>query len=363
MNLIQSISSTLKTWVFKKKLLKFSGRFRQDPEACFYCPEMCRFSCPTAETLKDNTVTPRGKMSLLHLAERGYSAETIAGSEAQRQWFLEQCTGCGRCTEYCVYENDVAANLRTERAKHFNHEAVLKAGMGSDAGYIEAENFEAMLEELRALEGVVLLCEPGRREWWRAHPKILSDLGVAEISEVSLPHRQWDWGKLADIQVEAIGEALGDCTQIWVESPEAAWFLAKAVKEEREALSAEVRLVWQRFFSDLATREFSPTIAFHESFHLSRLFPRLGYSIPMYERGLMPFHSGWNSWDCGGEGFYQLAYPGTAREIGLRFLQDLVKDGRTLEKIVCQSYSCMQHLHGMTDVKVVYWMDELADGN
>src|SRR5262245_45637674 len=131
MSLIQKISSTLgisgfksslRSWIFKKKLLKFSGRFRWEPEACFYCPEMCRFSCPVAETLRDNTVTPRGKMSLLHLAERGFSAERVAGSESQRLWFLDQCTGCGRCTEYCVYENDVATHLRQARAEHFARE-------------------------------------------------------------------------------------------------------------------------------------------------------------------------------------------------------------------------------------------------
>ena len=79
MSLIATISSTLKTWVFKKKAS--GGSASSLPagalEACYYCPEMCRFACPVAETLRDNTVTPRGKMSLL--APRGERASRRSG--------------------------------------------------------------------------------------------------------------------------------------------------------------------------------------------------------------------------------------------------------------------------------------------
>lgn len=349
MKLIQSISSTLRTWIFKKKLLKFSDRYRMDPQACFYCPEMCRFSCPVAETLRTNTVTPRGKMSLLHLAERGVPVEQVAGSEAEREWFLEQCTGCGRCTEYCVYEIDVASNLRAERAKRMS--------VGSPA----AKAVVKCVDELKGLSGTVLLCEPGRADWWRSNGKLLEKLGVRTVSEAVLPHREWSWGKLSDAEVEEIGEALSGCSQIWAESPEAGWFLAKAVREEREALKAEVRVVWQRLFTEFAGLELGADVSVHESYHLTRLFPRLGISIPMYERGLLPFHSGWNVIDCGGEGFYPHAHPEHAREMGVRFLHDLRKDGRNVERIICQSLSCVEHLKALTESKVTYWLDELAE--
>lgn len=361
MNLIQRISSTLKTWVFKKKLLKFSGRFRVEPEACFYCPEMCRFSCPVAETLRDNTVTPRGKMSLLHLAERGYSAGEVAGTAENRLWVLEQCSGCGRCTEYCVYENDVASNLRMERARYFEGQTVAMAAAGAQATKTDPLDLEALLDRLRELEGAVLLAEPGRGAWWRDRPRLLEELGVKRVFDGEIPHREWSWGKLAAARVEAIGQALGKCRQLWVESPELAWFLAKGAKEEQEALRADVRVVWQRFFADFAALELPVGTSFHESWHLSRNFPRLGISIPMYERGLLPFHSGWNVWDCGGEGHYKQAHPEYARRMAERFLQDVVKDGRPLEKIVCQCLSCADHLRGVTDAKVTYWLDELFE--
>ena len=88
MNWIQKTYLTLKTWVFKKKLLQFSGRYPRDPQACFYCPEMCRFSCDVAEALRADTVTPRGKMSLLHLINQGHSITDIAGNSEQMLWYL-----------------------------------------------------------------------------------------------------------------------------------------------------------------------------------------------------------------------------------------------------------------------------------
>lgn len=368
MSLITKISSTLaisgfkaklQGWIFKKKLLKFSGRYAWEPEACFYCPEMCRFSCPVAEARRDNTVTPRAKMSLLHLAERGFSDEQVAGSSEQRLWVLEQCSGCGRCTEYCVYENRVAMNLGKGRGEHFARQSLRAASQGREPDLIDLKAFNAMLDELTALKGVVLLCEPGRKQWWLDRPKLLGALGAESVCDAKLFQKEWMWGKLGPSQIEAVGDALSECTQLWVESPEAGWFLARAVKDELEALNAEIRVVWQRFFSEFSQLELPPGTSLHESFFLARHFPRLGYSIPMYERGLMPFHSGWNMLDCGGEGFYRLAHPATAATMGSRFLFDLSKDGRKVERLICQNLSCVEHLKGQTGAEVIYWLDEL----
>lgn len=352
MSLIQKISSTLKTWVFKKKLLKFSDRYRWETQACYYCPEMCRFSCPVAENLRHDGTTPRAKMSLVHLAERGFADEAIAGSSEQRLWFLEQCTGCGRCTEYCVYENDVATHLRNERAAHFARTGATTLG----------DELTPVIEGLKKLSGVVLLCEPGRKSWWQSQPALLNELGVETVCELRLPHKEWNHGKLTALQLGAIGHALKECRQVWVESPEAGWFLAKGVKDEQEALGAEIRHVWQRLFASFANHELGADVVFHESYHLSRLFPRLDYSIPMYEKGLMPFHHGWNVLDCGGESFYTGAHSAAAKDMGKRFLFDLRKDGRKVSKIVCQSLSCLEHLSDISDVKVTYWLDEVVGG-
>ncbi|MEW6058031.1 MAG: (Fe-S)-binding protein [Bdellovibrionota bacterium] len=352
MKLIQNISSTLKTWVFKNKVFKFSKRYRRDPQACFYCPEMCRFSCPTAETLRTNAITPRGKMSLLHLTERGYSDENVAGDSVSRQWFLEQCTGCGRCTEYCVHEVDVASNLREERNKFW--QAQNRSGLEG--------SFQGLLRSLEVLSGRVLFCEPGRASWWNKNARLLKDLQVDQAVEVDFPHREWGWGKLQSEKLAEIGKALKKCELIYLESPEVGWFFAKGLKADGKALSAEVRLVWPQFFKLMVGAPLPPGFVFHESFHLTRLLPRLGYSIPMYERGQMPFHSGWNVLDCGGEGFYRHAHLETAKKMATRFLGDLGKDGRKIDKIVCQSLACVEHLRQETSLPVVYWLDEVVDG-
>jgi Fe-S oxidoreductase len=355
MSLIQSISSTLRTWVFKKKLLKFSDRYRWETQACFYCPEMCRFSCPTSETLKTNAVTPRGKMSLLHLAEKGYSEEQVAGSAEAREWYLEQCTGCGRCTEYCLYENDVGTHLRNERSSYFS-----KLGTASVSS--KEKELSPLLAKLRGLRGTVFFCEVGRGSWWQSRSALLAELGVSEAHEIAFPHLDWGWGKLSSNEVRAIGEALSNCSRIWVESPELGWFLAKGIKDENKALSAEIRMVWQMFFPRVAARALDRGISFHESFHLARLFPRIGYSIPMYERGEMPFHHGWNMLDCGGEGYYRHAHPETARKMAERFVTDLGSDGREVRKIVCQNLSCVEHLKNSgLNTEPVYWLDAMLD--
>lgn len=356
MKLIPDIFSILRTWVFKKKLLAFSGRFRRDPEACFYCPEMCRFSCPACEALRLDTVTPRGKMSLLHLAERGYSAGKITGDDENRQWVLEQCSGCGRCTEFCKWENDVASNLRTERRKSF-------AALAERTGLVSP--IDDVCSALSRLRGRVLFCEVGRKNWWKTKIGDESN-GIARllgrfdaIEEIAFPAREWEWGKVGDAELDRMGAALGKCRELVIESPETAWLLAKGLKLERKKLKAEVRLVWQRLFPVIVARAFAPDTVFHESFHLSRLFPRVGYSIPMYERGFMPFHHGWNMIDCGGEGFFRYAHPYHAIEMASRFLFDLEKDGRKVSKIVCQNLSCLDHLRSIArGIAVTYWLDE-----
>ncbi len=356
MNWIQNISSTLKTWVFKKKVLVFSSRFERDPQACFYCPEMCRFSCPVAENLRDNTVTPRGKMSLIHLLEKGNSLETITGTRENYLWVLEQCTGCGRCTEHCVYEIDVSARLRKQRELYFlEHQQLTSfeqpqvfAGAFTTKTFTESKCSKVECKSDQ-ISGTVLLCEKSKKQWWLNKPNLLSELHVDFVEEVSLPSLDWSWGRVSKETVSQIKKVFSKCKKVWVESPETAWFLMNC--------GLDVRHVWQGLFRFIQKVDWDPDTTFHESYHLTRLMPNAGYSIPMYERGLMPFHRGVNVLDCGGEGFYKKAHPQNAKGIGERFLFDLTKDGRKLSKLVCQSHACIEHLKPLTQAQVSYWLD------
>ena len=115
---IRKIVSTPVKWASRKilhrTLLTFPGGDAHDPIACTYCPEMCRFACPSAVVSGSDTVTPCNKMSLLHKEER-WPGRAAAGGEL---WPLYDCTGCGRCTEHCVYGVPVADQLFKARATY-----------------------------------------------------------------------------------------------------------------------------------------------------------------------------------------------------------------------------------------------------
>lgn len=108
MRSIRKIVLTPAKWAAKRLvngwLLRFPDGEAQSSVACVYCPEMCRFSCPTAVASGNDAVTPSNKMSLLHFSEQGVAVPGGA-------WPLYDCTGCGRCAEYCVYDMPVAERL------------------------------------------------------------------------------------------------------------------------------------------------------------------------------------------------------------------------------------------------------------
>ncbi len=101
--MIKQLTRLASKAVVKGWLLKFPGGDPKSSIACVYCPEMCRFSCPTAVASGNDAVTPSNKMSSLHW-----------GNES---WPIYDCTGCGRCTEYCVYDMPVAERLFEARKK------------------------------------------------------------------------------------------------------------------------------------------------------------------------------------------------------------------------------------------------------
>src|SRR4051812_5534741 len=117
MGSIPKIVSTPLKWASKRlihsTLLRFPGGDPQSSVACVYCPEMCRFSCPTAVVSGNDAVTPCNKMGLLYKEEKWPGKLSSEGP----LWPIYDCTGCGRCTEYCVYEMPVQERLFEARKK------------------------------------------------------------------------------------------------------------------------------------------------------------------------------------------------------------------------------------------------------
>ncbi len=187
MGSIPKIVSTPLKWASRKllhaTLLRFPGGDAHDPIACTYCPEMCRFSCPTAVASGNDAVTPCNKMSLLH-KEKRWPGRAAAGGPL---WPLYDCTGCGRCTDYCVYGVPVADTLLAARAEHAWDPARALAASLTDAVDPAGDLAHELGDEAgarrrsqafvaRAGEGVLLAEEPKSVHYLRSlgHPAELA---------------------------------------------------------------------------------------------------------------------------------------------------------------------------------------------
>ena len=80
-------------------------------ETCGYCPKLCRGSCPVSNLEAREALIPWAKMSSAWLDARGDAPADA--NIAQTSW---GCTGCHKCTDFCVHKNPVADTLYAARA-------------------------------------------------------------------------------------------------------------------------------------------------------------------------------------------------------------------------------------------------------
>ncbi len=180
---IQKMLLTPVKWASKqfihKFLLSFPNGEVSPTLACVYCPEMCRFSCPTAVASGNDAVTPSNKMAQLFARENwsGSVADSgqIGDSRRPELWTIYDCTGCGRCTEYCLHKIPVADRLMEARAHHsWSHAMSVSALLSSDHDPIgdlawelgDHQSAQKRLEQVYAADDGVL------RQWLR-EPKIV----------------------------------------------------------------------------------------------------------------------------------------------------------------------------------------------
>ncbi|MEW6776138.1 MAG: (Fe-S)-binding protein [Bdellovibrionota bacterium] len=176
--------------------LRILDDFRKEIEYCTFCPKMCRFSCPVAETELRETVTPTGKQTIVHLIHKGALPLTDESVE-----IFFKCTGCLHCQEYCLHEIDVPRSLEAARTYAYREGKTLPAvfqlaermrRFGNPYG-------RALLPELRKLapekyfqEGAGIVLYPGahliaeRSRTLRRLLGVLAALGV----EVFLPNAE-----------------------------------------------------------------------------------------------------------------------------------------------------------------------------
>ncbi|MBI2894272.1 MAG: (Fe-S)-binding protein [Deltaproteobacteria bacterium] len=115
-----------------------------DHTTCAFCPKLCRFACPVSEAEPRESLTPWGKMTLLHVVAEG--SHPLEPSTAAAFW---GCTGCMRCRTHCLHRNEVADALRSGRA------VARRAGLEPSEAAAAIEGFAA--REERACEAAAAL--------------------------------------------------------------------------------------------------------------------------------------------------------------------------------------------------------------
>ena len=301
MGSIPKIVSTPLKWVSKqfinRTLLRFPGGDEHSPIACVYCPEMCRFSCPTAVVSGNDAVTPCNKNSLLY-KEQKWPGQAAQGGEL---WTLYDCTGCGRCTEYCVYGMPVAAQL-FEARKTFGWEGARQALLSLS----DAEDPVGDLAE-----------ELGDGETARRRLAAFTAARAGRVCEVAEPKA-----------VLFIGENGHSAALSWQ------WAL----------LAAPGDRVWAKIRARLGERRW----LLHESSFLNRRLGRSGQVDLWHERALgegmkieRAFAHGKDCIDCGGEGAYARTFPEQAAEMARDIWE---RDRHRSEGILCMSDRCAAHL-------------------
>ena len=299
-----SIRKTVLTpvkWASKKlleaTLLKFPGDDPHDPVACTYCPEMCRFSCPTAVASANDAVTPCNKMSLLHKESRwpGVAQGTESGGEL---WPIYDCTGCGRCTDYCVYEVPVARTLTHARAEHkwYRAEAVFKSiapdsdpwgDLAAELGFRETalERLERRIEASR--DGIAKIHEPKSLYYARAMGKSNSTLTWES---------EFTTGPGKEVLTRLQGKRWLLHESVWLSRRLGRWLEVEAWVRRAQSAGIQIELPYEHYRDCI---------------------------------------------DCGGEGAYPRLFPSQASEMA-RVIWE--RDQSRVDGILCMSQRCANHL-------------------
>jgi len=293
---IPKIVSTPLKWASKellhRTLLRFPGGKTQDPIACTYCPEMCRFSCPTAVVSSNDAVTPCNKMGLLHREER-WPGKAAEGGPL---WPIYDCTGCGRCTEYCVYEMPVQETLFAARAKHRWDRAEQAAAALTDA----ADPVGDLAEELGDAPAAAR----------RMRDYLIRQGGPCLVTEPR-----------SLVFLQRMGqEATLDWEGLFTREPAAGLL---------EALGMKRWLVHESVWLNRHLERFADVRAWGD--RLSAAGARL----------IWPFGHGRDCIDCGGEGAYPLLFGDQAQVMAKEFWE---RDRHHADGILCFSERCARHL-------------------
>jgi Fe-S oxidoreductase len=90
--------------------LKRTALHTEGIDTCTFCPSLCLHTCPVSTVEARDTVSPWGKVSLVHHVQAGHIGQTESSAE-----IAYKCTGCGACTSWCRHSVDVPGILHAAR--------------------------------------------------------------------------------------------------------------------------------------------------------------------------------------------------------------------------------------------------------
>lgn len=321
---------------------------------CAYCPKLCRFACPVSEAEPRESLTPWGKMTLVHVVAEG--SWSLEPSTAAAFW---GCTGCMRCRTHCAHGNEVADTLRSGRA------AARRAGLEPSAAAGMIEGFAA--REQKAAE-VAAGMDPGKPEAKTAYLPGCSAL-LAQPDDVAATMRLLETVADGPVALEAgaccglpllnagdeigfrraaetLGRRLASRSTVLVGDPGCAFALATLyprrgiyVPAKPVVLAEYVAVRLPRLGTK--NKPLDVVAAYHDPCHLGRGLgvydaPRTIMRRLVAELRELP-HSREDAECCGGGGGLPRTMPDAARKIAARRLEDANEVGADLIVTACPS--------------------------
>jgi Fe-S oxidoreductase len=333
-----------------------------DAKMCTGCYKMCRFVCPTGIATKNESITPYGRSSAIHLVTINRMEYSPKSVEA-----MYQCATCGLCKTWCKPEVDVANMVEKARKgivqKGLAPQSVIKLAEITQRylnPYEEPSNerfAKINLERMNRKGKPEILYFVGCTTAYR-HPEIANSIiDILEIMNMDftvIANSEQCCGsplirlgledeakKLIAHNSEAINNM--DCKIVLTGCPGCHRTLKEDYPRLGYKLDAEVMHLTEYLDSttmDTSSKELSKRVTYHDPCHLGRHSNIYDQPRNVLQRikGLRLVEMDWskkNSSCCGSGGGLRVAYPNIAEKIGLKRLNEAYATGAELIATAC----------------------------
>ncbi len=333
-----------------------------DAKMCTGCFKMCRFVCPTGIATKNESITPYGRSSAVHLVSINKIAYSSKAVEA-----MYQCATCGLCKTWCKPEVDVANIVEKARKeivqeglapqsvievneitqKHLNpygepnvnRFSKLKIGgntkkrkseilyfVGCTTAYKHPEIANSIIDIMKLTDADFTLLADS--EQCCGSPLIR--LGFEDEAKKLIAHNS---KAINDLECKLVVTGCPGCHRTLKEDyPRLGFTLDAEVMHLTEYLDSTSK--------DISGQEFAKKVTYHDPCHLGRHSniydqPR---NILQQVKGIKLVEMDWNKKNsncCGSGGGLRVAYPNIAETAGLKRLNEAYATGAELITSSC----------------------------